>query len=239
MRLRRVQEMEWGPLFVFDNALDSDDIKTILTLQNAGKIDEKGSSTGAGTPETPHFGIEMSPRIFNGSGLHSKLLAEIESRYCCTTMATKRIYITESRYGENTLIHADWWDNKKKGDLGITAIMFLNPVWKRARRCTAWRRNPGGWRCSPRARSTGVAFPPGFSMTREEHWWSCSPSSRTRSPRGSASAERIPISKWQRTRSRSFIIRSSCRGPITKRSFPSTFTGCEACESITPVSQSR
>jgi hypothetical protein len=131
MRLRRVQEMEWGPLFVFDNALDSDDIKTILTLQNAGKIDEKGSSIRARTPETPHFGIEMSLRLFNGSGLHSKLLAEIQSRYCCTVMATKRIYITESRYGENTLIHADWWDNKKKDDLGITAIMFLNPVWKR------------------------------------------------------------------------------------------------------------
>jgi hypothetical protein len=123
--------MEWGPFFVFDNALDSDDIKTILTLQNAGKIDEKGSSTGARTPETPHSGIEMNPRIFNGSGLHSKLLVEIESRYRCTTMATKRIYITESRYGENTLIHADWWDGKKKRDLGITAIMFLNPVWKR------------------------------------------------------------------------------------------------------------
>ena len=131
MRLSRVQEMEWGPLFVLDNALDSDDIKTILTLQNAGKVDEKGSSTGARFPETPHFGIEMSPRIFDGSGLHAKLRAEIESRYRCRTTATKRIYITESRYGENTLIHADWWEGKKKRDLGISAIIFLNPVWKR------------------------------------------------------------------------------------------------------------
>jgi hypothetical protein len=130
MRLSRVQDMEWGPLFVFDNALESDDIKTILKLQNAGKSDEKGSSTGARTPETPHYGIEMSPRIFNGSGLHWKLRTEIESRYRCRTVATKRIYITESRYGENTLIHADWWDGKKRGDLGITSILFLNPVWK-------------------------------------------------------------------------------------------------------------
>jgi hypothetical protein len=131
MRLRRMQTLDWGPLFVFDNALDSDDIQTILTLQKSGKIDEKGSSTGTRTPETPHFGIDMSPKIFNGSGLHSKLLTEIESRYCCTILTTKRIYITESRFGENTLIHADWWADKKKGDLGITAIMFLNPVWKR------------------------------------------------------------------------------------------------------------
>ena len=131
MRLSRVQEMEWGPLLVFDDALDSDDIRTIVTLQNAGRIDEKGSSTGTRTPETPHFGIEMSPKIFNGSALHSKLLATIENRYRCKTKATKRIYITESRYGENTLIHADWWDDKKNSDLGITAIVFLNPVWKR------------------------------------------------------------------------------------------------------------
>ena len=54
MRLRRVQEMDWGPLFVFDNALESDDIKTILTLQNAGKIDEKGTATGVGIPR-PHI----------------------------------------------------------------------------------------------------------------------------------------------------------------------------------------
>jgi hypothetical protein len=131
MRLRRMQEMEWGPLFVFDNALDSDDIGTILTLQKAGKIDAKGSSTGTRNHETPHSGIEMSPQIFNQSGLHAKLQAEIENRYCCTNLTTKRIYITESRYGENTLIHSDWWADKKKGDLGITAIVFLNPVWKR------------------------------------------------------------------------------------------------------------
>ena len=110
---------------------NSDDIKTILMLQNAGKIDEKGSSTGSRIPETPHFGIEMSPSMFDGSRLHSKLLVEIESRYCCAMVATKRIYITESRYGENTLIHADWWEGKKESDLGITAIFFLNPVWKR------------------------------------------------------------------------------------------------------------
>jgi len=131
MRLRRMQTMEWGPLFVFDNTLESDDIQTILTLQKAGKIDEKGSVTRGGNHETPHFGIEMSPQIFNRSGLHSKLKAEIEGRYCCRILATKRIYITESRYGENTLIHADWWADKKKGDLGVTAIMFINPVWKR------------------------------------------------------------------------------------------------------------
>lgn len=123
--------MEWGPLFIFDNALESDDIKTILALQRAGKVDAKSSATGTRNHETPHFGIEMNPQIFNQSGLHAKLRAEIENRYCCTTLATKRIYITESRYGENTLIHADWWADKKKGDVGITAIMFLNPVWKR------------------------------------------------------------------------------------------------------------
>jgi hypothetical protein len=130
MRLSRVQDMVWGPLFVFDHALDSDDIKTIIKLQHAGKTDEKGSATGTRVPETPHSGTEMSPRLFNGSELHGKLLAEIEGRYRCRTMATKRIYITESRYGENTLVHADWWEGKKKGDLGITAIIFLNPVWK-------------------------------------------------------------------------------------------------------------
>jgi hypothetical protein len=126
-----MQDMPWGPLFVFDNALESDDIKTILTLQRAGKVDEKGSSTATRDPETPHSGIEMSPKLFDRSGLHGKLVAEIESRYRCRTLATKRIYITEIRYGENTLMHADWWPGKKRGDLGITAIIFLNPAWKR------------------------------------------------------------------------------------------------------------
>ena len=131
LRLRRVQEMPLGPLFVFDNVLDSDDVRTVITLQSTGTIDEKGSSTGARTPETPHSGFEMKPGIFEGSRLHAKLIAEIEGRYRCTSTATKRIYITESRYGENTLIHADWWKGKKQADIGITAIMFLNPVWKR------------------------------------------------------------------------------------------------------------
>ena len=102
LRLCRLQEMEWGPLFVFDHAVDSEDIKTILTLQNAGKIDEKGSSSGTRTPETPHFGIEMSPQIFHGSSLHAKLQATIESRYRCKTKATKRIYITERIWREHT-----------------------------------------------------------------------------------------------------------------------------------------
>lgn len=123
--------MPWGPLFVFDNVLDSDDVKTIIALQDAGRIDEKGSSTGVRTPETPHFGIEMKPGLFKRSSLHAKLVAEIEGRYRCTAAAPKRIYITESRYGENTLIHADWWEGKTKSDIGITAIMFLNAVWKR------------------------------------------------------------------------------------------------------------
>jgi hypothetical protein len=130
MRLRRVQDMGWGPLFVFDHALDSSDIKTLLALQRAGKVDEKGS-TSAKYPETPHSGVEMSVRAFDKSGLRAKLVAEIESRYCCRALATKRVYVTESRYGENTLIHADWWDGKKKRDLGVTATIFLNPVWKR------------------------------------------------------------------------------------------------------------
>lgn len=126
-----MQDMPLGPLFVFDKVLDSDDIKTLITLQSTGAIDEKGSATGVAIPETAHSGIEMKPAIFEQSKLHAKLTAEIEARYRCTAAATKRIYITESRYGENTLIHADWWDGKKKGDIGITAIMFLNPVWKR------------------------------------------------------------------------------------------------------------
>jgi len=131
IRLRRVQDMDWGPLLVYDNALASEDIKTILELQRAGTIDEKSSLGAARHPETPHSGIEMNPRAFDGSGLQAKLIGEIERNYLCKAMATKRIYMTESRYGENTLIHADWWRGKKPSELGVTAIMFLNPVWKR------------------------------------------------------------------------------------------------------------
>ena len=78
LRLRRVQEMPLGPLFVFDNVLDLDDVRTVITLQSTGTSDEKGSSTGVRTPETPHSGLEMKPGIFEGSRLHAKLIAEIE-----------------------------------------------------------------------------------------------------------------------------------------------------------------
>jgi Rps23 Pro-64 3,4-dihydroxylase Tpa1-like proline 4-hydroxylase len=118
--------------FIFDDYLDLKDYKTISKLSLQGEREEQGSEKKKNTDlvETRHMGIRMSPKDFQASHFYKKISAQIEATFGCDVQFAKRIYMTFSRYGENSLLHTDGWPGKRKDQKGVTAVIFMNHVWK-------------------------------------------------------------------------------------------------------------
>lgn len=125
----RIQKVDDKSVVIIDNFLKSKDFDAIQNLINGGVYSQLKSTLRRQKFETPHTSIIMEPSDFCKTDLFGKLSQQIRSSFKCKVYSVNRIYMTQMKYGDNSLVHND--THGKKGDENrLTAVIFLNPEWK-------------------------------------------------------------------------------------------------------------
>jgi hypothetical protein len=127
----RVHELDKKRIVIVDQFLGSNDFASIQKLCNTGYHTQMVSTPRGPIRETSHSSVLIDLKKFSETKLLKKIAEQIFANYNCNVESVTRVYVTQSHFGENSLIHQDGNKGKDKSQIGLTAVIFINDKWER------------------------------------------------------------------------------------------------------------
>lgn len=126
----RVHELDKKRIVIVDRFLESKDRDTIQKFINNGYHTQMVSRSKRGDQEAAHSSIWMDREKFAKTKLLQKISQQVLAHYNCRVERVSNVYVTQSKFGENSLIHKDGNKGKTATEIGLTAVIFINDKWK-------------------------------------------------------------------------------------------------------------